>query len=41
MNGFSRLAVIETKLFLRETGAAIGVFGLPPASTSRPKTCRR
>jgi ABC-2 type transport system permease protein len=31
MNGFSRLAYIETKLFLRETGAAIGVFGLPVA----------
>lgn len=31
MNGFSRLALVETKLFLRETGAAIGVFGLPVA----------
>jgi ABC-2 type transport system permease protein len=31
MDGFSRLAYIETKLFLRETGAAIGVFGLPVA----------
>jgi ABC-2 type transport system permease protein len=31
MNGFSRLAYIETKLFLRETGAAIAVFGLPVA----------
>src|SRR4029077_4567348 len=31
MNGFSRLAYVETKLFLRETGAAIGVFGLPVA----------
>ena len=31
MNGFSRLAFVETKLFLRETGAAIGVFGLPVA----------
>jgi ABC-2 type transport system permease protein len=31
MNGFSRLAYIETKLFLRETAAAIGVFGLPIA----------
>jgi ABC-2 type transport system permease protein len=31
MNGFSRLAYIESKLFLRETGAAIGVFGLPVA----------
>ena len=29
MNGFSRLAYVETKLFLRETGAAIAVFGLP------------
>src|SRR5262249_14909542 len=31
MNGFSRLAFVETKLFLRETGAAIGVFGVPVA----------
>ena len=31
MNGFSRLAYVETRLFLRETGAAIGVFGLPVA----------
>jgi len=31
MNGFSRLAYVEAKLFLRETGAAIGVFGLPVA----------
>ncbi len=31
MNGFSKLAFVETKLFLRETGAAIGVFGLPVA----------
>jgi ABC-2 type transport system permease protein len=31
MDGFSRLAYVETKLFLRETGAAIGVFGLPVA----------
>ena len=31
MNGFSRLAYVETKLFLRETGAAIAVFGLPVA----------
>ena len=31
MNGFSRLAYIETKLFLRETAAAIAVFGLPVA----------
>src|SRR5947208_9100300 len=31
MNGFSRLAFVETKLFLRETGATIGVFGLPVA----------
>jgi ABC-2 type transport system permease protein len=29
MNGFSKLAYIEARLFLRETGAAIGVFGLP------------
>jgi ABC-2 type transport system permease protein len=29
MNGFYRLAYVETKLFLRETGAAIAVFGLP------------
>src|SRR6201981_3843504 len=29
MNGFSRLAFVETKLFLRETGAAIEVFALP------------
>ena len=29
MNGFSRLAYVEAKLFLRETGATIGVFGLP------------
>jgi len=31
MNGFSRLAYVETKLFLREKGAAIAVFGLPVA----------
>jgi ABC-2 type transport system permease protein len=31
MNGFSRLAFVETKLFLREKAAAIGVFGLPVA----------
>ncbi len=31
MNGFSRLAYVETKLFLRETGAAVGVLGLPVA----------
>jgi len=31
MNGFSRLAYIETKLFLREKAAAIAVFGLPVA----------
>ena len=31
MNGFSRLAYVETKLFLREKAAAIGVFGLPVA----------
>jgi hypothetical protein len=37
MDGFSRLAYVETKLFLRETGAAIGVFGLP---WSR-RRCRR
>jgi hypothetical protein len=29
MNGFSRLALIETRLFLRERAAAIAVFGLP------------
>ena len=31
MNGFSRLAFVETKLFLREKAAAIAVFGLPVA----------
>jgi len=31
MNGFSRLALIEAKLFLREKAALIGVFGLPVA----------
>ena len=31
MNGFSRLAYVETKLFLREKAAAIAVFGLPVA----------
>ena len=31
MNGFSRLAFVETKLFLREKTAAISVFGLPVA----------
>ena len=31
MNGFSRLAVVETRLFLREKAALIGVFGLPVA----------
>ena len=31
MNGFSRLAAIETRLFLREKAATIGVFGLPVA----------
>jgi ABC-2 type transport system permease protein len=31
MNGFSRLAVVEAKLFLREKAALIGVFGLPVA----------
>jgi ABC-2 type transport system permease protein len=29
MNGFSWLAVVETRLFLREKAALIGVFGLP------------
>jgi ABC-2 type transport system permease protein len=31
MNGFSRLALVETKLFLREKAALAGVFGLPVA----------
>jgi len=31
MNGFSRLAVVETRLFLREKAALVGVFGLPVA----------
>jgi ABC-2 type transport system permease protein len=31
MNGFSRLAYVETRLFLREKAAAIAVFGLPVA----------
>ena len=31
MNGFSRLALVEGKLFLREHAALIGVFGLPVA----------
>jgi ABC-2 type transport system permease protein len=31
MNGFSRLAVVEARLFLREKAALIGVFGLPVA----------
>jgi ABC-2 type transport system permease protein len=31
MNGFSRLAYIETKLFLREKVATLAVFGLPIA----------
>ena len=31
MNGFSRLAFVETKLFLREKAAAISVLGLPVA----------
>jgi ABC-2 type transport system permease protein len=31
MNGFSRLALVEGKLFLRERAALIGVFGLPVA----------
>ena len=29
MNGFSKLALVEGKLFLREKAALIGVFGLP------------
>ena len=29
MNGFSKLALVEARLFLREKGAMIGVFGLP------------
>jgi len=31
MTGFSRLAVVETRLFLREKAALLGVFGLPVA----------
>jgi ABC-2 type transport system permease protein len=31
MDGFSRLALVEGKLFLREKAALIGVFGLPVA----------
>src|SRR6185437_461016 len=31
MNGFGRLTLTETRLFLREQAAAIGVFGLPVA----------
>jgi ABC-2 type transport system permease protein len=31
MSGFGRLALVEGKLFLREKGALIGVFGLPVA----------
>jgi ABC-2 type transport system permease protein len=31
MNGFSRLAFVEGKLFLREHAALLGVFGLPVA----------
>ena len=31
MNGFSRLALVEGKLFLREKAALTGVFGLPVA----------
>ena len=31
MNGFSRLAFVEAKLFLREKAALLGVFGLPVA----------
>jgi len=27
MNGFSRLAFVETKLFLREKAATLAVFG--------------
>jgi ABC-2 type transport system permease protein len=29
MHGFSKLALVEARLFLREKGAMIGVFGLP------------
>jgi ABC-2 type transport system permease protein len=29
MNGFGKLALVEARLFLREKGAMIGVFGLP------------
>jgi ABC-2 type transport system permease protein len=31
MNGFSRLALVEARLFLREKAAALAVFGLPVA----------
>jgi ABC-2 type transport system permease protein len=31
MTGFSRLALVEAKLFLREHAALLGVFGLPVA----------
>jgi len=31
MNGFGRLAYVETKLFLREKAATLAVFGLPVA----------
>jgi ABC-2 type transport system permease protein len=31
MTGFSRLALVETKLFMREKAALLGVFGLPVA----------
>jgi len=31
MTGFSRLALVEAKLFLREKAALVGVFGLPVA----------
>jgi ABC-2 type transport system permease protein len=31
MNGFGRLAFVETRLFLRERAAALSVFGLPVA----------
>src|SRR5256714_9162040 len=35
MNGFGRLTLTETRLFLREQAAAIGVFGLPVALVIR------
>jgi ABC-2 type transport system permease protein len=31
MNGFNKLALVETKLFLREKGATLAVFALPVA----------